>query len=47
MAALAMSGCAQTQQVADWLASDRARAAAVNLGTAAAAILAGAKEQGL
>lgn len=36
--ALALAGCAQTQQAADWLASDRAQKAAGNLKTLAAAI---------
>lgn len=36
--ALALAGCAQTQQAADWLASDRAQKAAGNLRNIAAAI---------
>ena len=36
--ALALAGCAQTQQAADWLASDKAQKAAANLKTIAAAI---------
>ena len=36
--ALALAGCAQTQQAADWLASDRAQKAAANLKNLAAAI---------
>lgn len=36
--ALALAGCAQTQQAADWLASDRAQKAAGNLRSLAAAI---------
>lgn len=35
--ALALAGCAQAQQAADWLASDKARKAAANLTAAAAA----------
>jgi len=36
--AIALAGCAQTRQAADWLASDRAQKAAANLKTVAAAI---------
>ncbi|HMN71808.1 MAG TPA: hypothetical protein PKA55_08055 [Rhodoblastus sp.] len=36
--ALALAGCARTQQAADWLASDKAQKAFANLRTAAAAI---------
>lgn len=36
--ALALAGCAQTQQAADWLASDRAQKAAANFKALAAAI---------
>jgi len=36
--ALALAGCAQTQQAADWLASDRAQKAAANLKALAVAI---------
>ncbi len=36
--ALALTGCARTQQAADWLPSDKARTAAANLGHIAATI---------
>ena len=36
--ALTLAACAQTQQAADWLASDKAQKAAANLKTIAAAI---------
>jgi len=36
--ALALAGCAQGQQAAEWLASDRAQKAAANLKTLAVAI---------
>lgn len=36
--ALALAACAQTQQAADWLASDKAQKAAENLKTIAAVI---------
>ncbi|MFT4097191.1 MAG: hypothetical protein QM651_08690 [Rhodoblastus sp.] len=35
--ALALAGCVQAQQAADWLASDKAQKVAANLETAAAA----------
>ena len=36
--ALSLAACAQAQQAADWLASDKAQKAAANLKTVAAAI---------
>lgn len=36
--ALTLAACAQTREAADWLASDKAREAAANLKTIAAAI---------
>ena len=38
MLALALAGCAQTRQAADWLASDKAQKAAANLRAAAVAL---------